>query len=184
MRKQVIAMDDTALLAELARLDDPVYAEYPGGWAHWDRAAAEAQFLRLVDTLAARLECPTREGMPSSRDPDYDQVREHTLCYETGAYIQDASFHGEILLPQALLTTEALAKNSFVGLRTSNFGHLAMLYDDDAEVRPAAHATILEVLQELGYTFVPSRVLNQPYSGQNPGMNGFSDWGRRFFDYI
>ncbi len=99
-------MDDTALLAELARLDDPVYAEYPGGWVHWDQDAAEAQFLRLVETLATRLECPTRKGMPSSRDPADARVRECTLCYVTGAYIQDASFHGEILLPQALLTAE------------------------------------------------------------------------------
>ncbi|HET9109699.1 MAG TPA: hypothetical protein VFN78_02625 [Ktedonobacterales bacterium] len=183
-RKQVIAMDDAALLAKLARLDDPVYGEYPGGWAHWGQAAAEAQFLRLVDMLAARLECPTQESRPSSRDPGYDRARERALCYETGAYVQDASFHGDILLPQVLLTAEALAANSFVGLRTSNFGHLAMFYDDDTEVRPAAHAIILEALEELGYTFVPSRVLTQPCTGQNHGVNGFSTWGMRYFDYV
>ena len=184
MRKQVIAMDDAALLAELARVDDPVYAEYPGGWTHWDQAAAEAQFLRLVDALAARLKCPTREGIPFLRDPDYGRARERSLCYETGTRIQDASFHGEILLPQVLQTAEALAKDSCVSLRTSNFGHLAMLYDDDTEIRPASHAIIIETLEDMGYTFVPSRVLDQPYSGQNHGVDGFSTWGRRYFDYI
>lgn len=177
-------MDDAALLAELARLDDPIFAEYPGGWAHWNQAAAEAQFLRLVDTLAARLGCPTRQGIPSSRDPDYDRVRERTLCYETGAYIQDASFHGDIRLPQAAQTAEAIAEDAVVGLRTSNFGHLAALYDDDAKVRPAALATIIGTLEELGYVYVPSRLLDQPYSGQNRGVNGFQTWGMRYFDYI
>lgn len=177
-------MDDAALFVVLQRLDDPVYAEYPGGWAHWDQAAAEARFLRLVDTLATRLECPARQGIPFSHDQGYDHVREHTLCYETGVYIQDASFHGDVLLPQSLLTAEALAAGSFVGLRTSNFGHLATLYDDDTAVRPDAHAIIVGALEELSYIYIPSRILNQPYSGQNHGVTGFSTWGSRYFNYI
>jgi hypothetical protein len=183
-RNQVIAVNDAALLAKLARLDDPVYAEYPWGWAQWNQAAAEAQFLRLVDTIAAHLECPTREGRPSPRDQDYDRVHERALCYETGAYIQDASFHGEILLPQAVLTAEALAHDTGVSLRTSNFGQLATLLDDDAKVRPATLATIIGALEELGYTYVPPRVLNRPYSGQNRGVHGFCTWGERYFEWI
>src|SRR5215472_7331000 len=120
-------MADDALRALLERFDDPVYAEYPGGWAQWNRQEAEAHFLLLVNTLAAQLDCPISDQEPSHRDPQYDRLRERTLFYETGKRIQDASFHGEILLPYSLLIEE----DYLIRLRVSNFGHLATLYDED-----------------------------------------------------
>jgi hypothetical protein len=176
--------DDADLRAELERVDDPVYAEYPGGWADWNQAEAEAQFRRLVETLAARLGCPVRERFPALNDPDYARVRERTLCYETGIFIQDASFHGQILVPRVFMTPEALQEDYSTCLRTSNFGHLATLYDDDTDVQPAARETIVRVVEELGYTYVPTRVLNRPYTGQNRGLDGFATWGARYFEWI
>jgi hypothetical protein len=179
-------MEYDALRALLERLDDPVYAEYPGGWAQWNQIEAEARFMLLVKTLAARLNCPTSDREPSHipRDPHYDRLRERTLFYETGTGIQDASFHGQILLPHSLLTEDALREDSLIRLRTSNFGRLATAYDDDALVRPDALSTIISVLEEQGYTYVPTVVLNEPYPGKNPGVCGFRTWGMRYFDWI
>jgi hypothetical protein len=140
--------EDADLLAELERVDDPIYAEYPGGGVGWNQAAAEAQFLRLAETLAARLGCPVQERFPALNDPDYARVRERTLCFETGVFIQDASFHGEILVPRVLMTPEALREDYSVSLRTSNFGHLATLCDDDTKVQPTARETTIRVVEE------------------------------------
>jgi hypothetical protein len=175
-----------ALRALLERLDDPVYANYPGGWSQWDQQDAEAHFMLLVKTLAAQLDCPTSDREPSQfpRDPHYDRLRERTLFYETGMDIQDASFHGQILLPYSLLTEDAVNESYLIRLRASNFGHLVTLYDDDTLIRPEALATIISVLEELGYTYVPTVVLNEPYLGKNPGVSGFRTWGMRYFDWI
>lgn len=180
-------MEYHTLRALLERLDDPINAEYPGGWAQWNQQEAEAHFMLLVKTLAARLDCPTSDQEPSHipRDPHYDRLRERTLFYETGTYnIQDASFHGQILLPHSLLTEDAVREDYIIRLRTSNFGHLATLYDEDALVRPDALSTIISVLEEQGYTYVPTVMLHGPYSGKNPGISGFRTWGERYFDWI
>ena len=179
-------MEYDAIRTLLERLDDPVYAVYPGGGTQWNRKDAEARFLLLVKTLAAQLDCPTSDREPSHapRDPHYIRLWGRTLFYQTGRSIQDASFHGQILLPYSLLTKDALQVGSIIRLRTSNFGHLATAYDEDAMVRPDVLSIIISVLEEQGYTYVPTVVLNEPYSGKNPGLDGFRTWGKRYFDWI
>jgi len=142
--------------ALLEDLDDPVRAEAP---PRWDRRAAETTFVALAQTLEQRLG--------------------YRCAYETGAFIQDASFHGQLRLPRELLTDEYI-----VQLRASNFGNLATIYDDDTVVKQGARATIVSTLAEFGYIYIPIDVLNIPYTGRNPGVSGFRTWGERFFDWI
>jgi hypothetical protein len=142
--------------ALLEQLDDAEHAEAP---PNWDRQAAEARFVALAPALEQRL------GYPCP--------------YETGALIQDASFHGEISLPHDILT-----KNDGVTLRTSNFGRMAAIYGDETVVRPEALATVVATLEEHGYTYVPSAVLMAPYTGKDPGVEGFTTWMDRFFDWV
>jgi len=149
-------MDTQPARALLQDLDDPIRAEAP---AHWDRRAAEATFVALARALEQRL------GYP--------------CAYETGSSIQDASFHGQIRLPREVLTDEYI-----VQLRASNFGHLATIYDDDTVVERDARATIVSTLDEFGYVYIPSDVVNAPYTGRNRGVSGFRTWGERFFDWI
>jgi hypothetical protein len=179
-------MENDAIRALLERLDDPVYAVYPGGGVQWNRKDAETRFMLLVKTLGAQLDCPTSDREPSHapRDPHYVRLRERTLFYQTGWSIQDASFHGQILLPYSLLIESACREGYSIRLRTSNFGHLATAYDEDAMVRPDALSLIISVLEKQGYTYVPTVVLKEPYSGKNPGLDGFRTWGMRYFDWI
>jgi len=72
----------------------------------------------------------------------------YRCAYETGAFIQDASFHGQLRLPRELLTDEYI-----VQLQASNFGHLATIYDDDTVVKQDARATIVSTLAEFGYIY-------------------------------
>lgn len=94
--------------------------------------------------------------------------------------IQDASFHGQILLPHSLLTEAAASEDYLIHLRTSNFGQLATAYDDDTMVRPDALSTIIGILEEQGYTYVPTVVLNEPY----PDIRRFPTWGMRYFEWM
>lgn len=152
-------MENDAIQTLLERLDDPVYAVYPGGGAQWNRKDAEARFMLLVKALAAQLDCPTSDREPSHapRDPQYGRLRERTLFYQIGWYIQDASFHGQILLPHSLLTEDARRVGYIIRLRTSNFGHLATAYDEDAMVRPDALSLMISVLEEQGYIYFSQR---------------------------
>jgi len=149
-------MDRDRAWALLEDLDDPVRAEAP---PRWDRRAAEAIFVALAQALEQRLG--------------------YQCAYETGSSIQDASFHGQLRLPRELLMDEYI-----VQLRASNFGHLATIYDDDIVVKQDARATIVSTLEEFGYIYIPSDVLNTPYTGRNPGVSGSRTWGERFFDWI
>lgn len=174
-------MEQDALRSLLERFDDPVFAEYPGGRTRWNQHAAEVRFLTLVKALEARLGCPSLpEPFSGDGDPGRERVREQTLLYETGKHIQDASFHGQILLPRSLLTEP----DYHLSLRTSNFGQLATVYDDDTLVRPQVLSTMRIVLDELGYLYVPTAVLVVSYTGRNPGVSGFRNWGMRYFDWI
>lgn len=172
------------LRALLARLDDPVYAQFQGGWAHWNEAAAEARFLALVEALEARLGCPV---LPEPEPADVEAYRllwQTSLLYESSRAIQDASFHGQVLLPRSLLTEAGRSLNYVVRLRVSNFGSLATVYDDDTMVQEQVLASMRQTLEEQGYIYVPSDLLAEPYTGKNPGVSGFRNWGLRYFDWI
>ncbi|MGZ3584986.1 MAG: hypothetical protein ACXVCT_19780 [Ktedonobacterales bacterium] len=102
-----------------------------------------------------------------------------SLVYETYPTIQDASFHGAKYLPRELLTEDYV-----VSIRTSNFDHLATVYDDETIVQPDVLSTIGSVLEEQGFTYVPTEILDAPFTGKNPGVSGFRTWGQRYFDYL
>ncbi len=175
---------DDALRALLAHLDDPANAQFPGGWEQWNEMAAEARFLALVKALEARLGCPALPEPDPADAEAYRRLWQTTLLYEAGRAIQDASFHGQILLPRLLLTETGRSLNYVIRLRVSNFGHLATAYDDDTMVQPAALAAIRQALEEQGYIYMPTDLLAEPYTGKNPGVSGFRTWGLRYFDWI
>lgn len=175
-------LDD--LRALLARVDDPVDPQFPGGFKRWNEAKAEARFLAVVQTLAERLGCP---ALPDFDPIDLEQYRllwQETLFYESGRAILDASFHAQISLPRPLLSEKGRDLNYILRLRVSNFGDLATVYDDDTMLEPAALAIIRQALEEHGYVYVSTALLLEPYTGQNPGVSGFRDWGMRYFDWI
>lgn len=149
-------MSDDEFMKLLRANDDPTYSEARPGF---DRAAAESRFVKFSKHLNSALgvECTP----------------------ESGLMIQDASHHGDIRPPESLL------KESFaLGVRVSNFGRFCTVYNDDSVVKSDIPATIKRVASEHGYVYIPSRVLEMPYDGENPGISGFRDWGERFFDWI
>ena len=140
----------------LESADSPIYAEYLPGF---NIREADAKFDKFVKALEQRLGCAL---------PNKDNY----------SGIQDGGFHGMVLLPSDLFTGEYGAS-----LRVSNFGNFATIFDDDEEVKPEVFLTIDETLEEFGYVYIPSKVLNTPYTGNNPGVTGFHSWGHRYFDW-
>ena len=54
----------------------------------------------------------------------------------------------------------------------------------DAEPPPGLLEQLLKFAAKHGYVFVPANVLEQPYTGSNPGVTGIRDWRIRYFDYL
>ena len=136
--------------------DDPAHAEMPPGF---DWQTADSHFVAFAKYLNAvlRTEC----------------------LFKSGVYIQDASFHGNIVLSPDLLKEKYTA-----GVRVSNFGNFCTVYDDDSVVKINALRAIKETTEDYGYVYLPTHVLDLPYTGINIGVTGFDSWGRRFFDWI
>ena len=92
------------------------------------------------------------------------------LEYETDSHIQDASFHSQVMVDGACL-------------RFSNFGNMIATTDDDSIT-----ASTLDIIKSLaalhGYIFIPSDLLNEVYTGTNPGVTGIRDWAIRYFDWV
>jgi hypothetical protein len=147
-------MDYQALQQLLEQADDPHFAEHPAGWNFHQ---AEVRFTQLAEVFIQQIG--------------------HRCSYNTS--IQDASFHGQLVLPRALLTEDYIAS-----LRVSNFGNLATVYDDDSVVAPEALATMRDVLGAFGYIYVPSGILMLRYTGNNPAISRSRSWDYRYFDYL
>jgi len=141
-------MDYRALLNQH---DDPVHWEWP---PHFDYEAAEREFHALVASLETRLAMK--------------------LVSESGSHIQDASFRGQVAIPQG--DEQAM-------LRCSNFGRMAAIANQEILPEPAK-LSVLSVLAEHGYVFVPEVELSQPYTGKNPGVTGIDTWWVRYFDWV
>ena len=139
-------MTEQEARALFRRHDDPRGREHP---PHFDRAKATARFQGFVAALDAA--AGTHEA-------------------ESGASIQDASFHAQV----------------FVGtgaLRFSSFGDMACL-TPDCELDEATLAAIRDLCERLGYVFVPTEYAELPYDGSNPGVTGIRDWWIRYFDWV
>lgn len=133
----------------LAQHDDPTHWEYPPGF---DYQAATARFAKFVEALSVAI----GEAVES----------------ETGAYIQDASFHSQAFPP--------LPGGRRGLIRFSNFGDMVTI--DDGETLPEPTLSmVLEMLAQYGYTYVPAAVLEAPYTGSNPDIRS---WWIRYFDWL
>jgi hypothetical protein len=145
-------MDFTELLQ---RHDDPKHCEHPPGF---DYKMAERRFAKFAEALSSAL------GVP--------------LKSETGAKIQDASFHSQIYLP--------LGEERYALIRFSNFGDMATVgtVSEDESVPAALMKTVVELLEKHGYVYVPASVLDRPYTGRIPGELGIGTWWIRYFDWL
>lgn len=133
--------------------DHPRRCEYPPSF---DLKAAEERFTQLAEELIA--------AYPGS-------------TFETGAAIQDASFHGQVFLAYEGLS---------VLIRVSNFGRFVSFCDDEDHLLLPQEALcqLLELFNKQGYRFIPPEVLSMPYTGECKGVSGFRDWGYRYFEWI
>ncbi|HCN28541.1 MAG TPA: hypothetical protein DIT64_07185 [Verrucomicrobiales bacterium] len=127
--------------------------EYPPSF---DLKAAEERFAHLAEELIA--------AYPGS-------------TFETGAAIQDASFHGQIFLAFEGLT---------ILIRASNFGRFITFFDEEEHMLlpDETRCWLLELFIKHGYRFIPPEVLSMPYTGECKGVSGFRDWGYRYFEWI
>ena len=146
----------TNYLELLRKHDDARHSEQP---PDFDRPAAEARFTEMAEEIVL--------AFPGSR-------------FETGAEIQDASFHGQVFIASA---------GRFALVRVSNFGNFVTFFGDDddcltADARADAREILLSVFAAHGYGFIPPETLSLPYDGQNKGISGFRDWGYRYFEWI
>jgi hypothetical protein len=94
---------------------------------------------------------------------------------ETESHIQDASFHSQIRIP--------VRDDEFVLVRFSNFGDMAT-FAEEVAVPDQLRQALLRMFEKHGYIYVPAEVLEQPYSGSNPGVTGIRDWWIRYFDWV
>jgi len=97
------------------------------------------------------------------------------LKTESGSDIQDASFHSQIYL--------LLGGVRFALIRFSNFGDMVTVSEDE----PIPHEVkemVIDLLKKHEYSYIPSSVLEQPYTGKNPGVTGIRDWWIRYFDWV
>ncbi len=98
--------------------------------------------------------------------------------YEVGLPLQDEAVYGDMLLP-----AEVLADDYIVRLRASRRGNLVTVYDWDGAVRPDQFAIIATTVEEFGYLYVQSAVLNTPYTGHRPPRVQ-PTWSEKFFGYL
>jgi hypothetical protein len=138
-------------LESLKKLDSSAHPEAPDVF---DRGEAEATFLMLADHL--------RSLFPS-------------VSAESGAAIQDASFHGQIVLRRG---------DSYVSIRASNFGRLVTMVDEDSVLRDVEVSFVRAAFGRFRYVYVPHALLAAKYDGACRGVSGFRDYFGRFFDYI
>ncbi|MDQ7824216.1 MAG: hypothetical protein RDV48_15545 [Candidatus Eremiobacteraeota bacterium] len=141
----------------LRNADNPDSGEYPPGF---DREGAEKKFIKLAGKVEELLA---------------------TKCFsETGVYIQDASFHGEIVVPREFWN----ADGDGIFIRVSNFGGFATVGCYSAEV-PEKHLSLLiPVLEEMGYVYIPENILYELYTGGLPFREQGASWWLRYFDYL
>jgi hypothetical protein len=143
-------------LALLRGYDDPRSLAAPAGF---DYLEATERFLQLAH--------------------DVTRIVGRECEIEVWPAVQDASFHGEIRLPDAVLMAPG-----GVFLRASNFGNLVTAFDADEAVRPDVMAAVRGRADRHGYRYVPSAVLRRPYTGRHAGTTAIRDWGGRFFGYV
>ncbi|MEU9033387.1 hypothetical protein AB0D45_00455 [Streptomyces sp. NPDC048352] len=158
-----MTVDDQRLLSLLRNLDDPEHWEFP---RDYDHVATRARFDRLAG--------------------DIDQAFDCACSVDRG--VQDASFHGDIVIPAI-----ATKSRDLVVVRFSNFGSLITagaggvradtpepaggLHDEDrSRIKAAAEA--------LDCVWMPRHLLRKRYGGSTEMDDWQRLWWHRFFDYM
>jgi hypothetical protein len=171
MRRMTVPAEKAAEL--LKHFDDPLAVQRPTGF---NEEAVEARFEELLALLSRAFRCQ--------------------VAAESGAYVQDASFYGEAVIPAGSTETGA-----DIAVRVSNFGTLAVYglellgtyTDAEREVlmSPVDRDRVETALTDSGYVALPEDALWEPYDGANQwlvdfyaGMKYRPTWFIRFFDYI
>ncbi|MEV0281196.1 hypothetical protein AB0I22_33085 [Streptomyces sp. NPDC050610] len=158
-----MTVDDQHLLSLLRNLDDPEHWEFP---RDYDHVATRARFDRLAADIGEAFDCT------------YSVVRG----------IQDASFHGNIVIP-----TIATKSDSFVVIRFSNFGSLITagagdISADTAEPADGLHdedrSRIKAAAVALDCLWMPRHILRKRYDGPTVMDDWQHLWWHRFFHYM
>jgi hypothetical protein len=152
-----LRVTDLATLATLRSLDDPRHTERPPGF---DWRSADAQFRVMAAALAHAL------GVAG-------------LEIEGVESIQDASFHGQVVLPPSAVSP---GESGPAILCTSNFGRLAAVRPE-AAVEPSALEHIRSTLAAHGYVYVPAELQDAPYEGAAEVDAIEPTWWSRYFEY-
>lgn len=152
-------MNESDYLAILNEQDDPAAWERP---SDFNGADETDRFNRLASMIDQEF------GMQCRR--------------WSGPQSQDSSFLGQIELPSNIYRDKAAESNHRI-LRISNFGRMAAIYGDNL-LHDAFRVRIQSILERNGYRLIPMTILQQPYTGKNPGVTGISTWWIRYFDWI
>ena len=160
-------VDSTELRALLAAHDDPEYPERP---ADYDDSSEQRRLDELVAALDYAFAC---------------------RC-EVDRQVQDAAFHGEVVVPQ-----RATRSGQLLVVRLSNFGRMAACsvgspgaYDQaetEALVAAPDAQRIRAALLATGYRLVPDDPLWVPYDGVSAVdalRRPWPTWFSRYFDYV
>ncbi|MFD2784640.1 hypothetical protein [Hymenobacter rubripertinctus] len=147
-------MNNEQLQRLLEQLDTAKNWEYPTGFDYLPK-------LRKLQLTVAVLQMETGLQLP----------------VETGSAIQDAPFHSQVLLPGP----DENSVNQV--LRFSNFGELVALADEEL-IAPLLLATIVRLLANHGYVYVPEVVYNLEYTGKQVGIDPVLNWWQRFFEWM
>jgi len=98
----------------------------------------------------------------------------YDLNISSGACIQDASFHGEIMFR---------TKKGTVLVRCSNFARMVNIdIEDNLEKQELELA--LMIIREFDYIHIPSSELKTRYVESSSEPIGIENWGHRYFDYL
>ena len=146
----------TATLEDLLDADDPLECEAPHDF---DR---DATLLRIRD-LQPALERLT--GLP----------------FQIDEQVQDASYFAELFARDPIerpLPSGGCYIETFIGVRFSAFRDLFTIWTCSS-VRPISddeRARIAKLVSSAGFLYVPSDILDLPYTGNNVHLRHLRDW--------
>jgi hypothetical protein len=142
-------------------------------------------------SILRKFDDPVRWENPEDFDYEKEQqnffvAKDHLQCvlrqkldFETGSHIQDASYHSMIKISGQLLKNP----EDYAQVRFSNFGKMISFVNENC-IKENIQIDIVQHLITLGYAYIPEKVLEEQYTGKNPGVSGIYTWWVRFFDWV
>lgn len=154
----------------------------------------ELRNMLLAADHATGCECPGEfpENVSADMEAIWQLLAErYGPEFERDGCVQDASFHDEIrvLTPaecERRKRTGCYAHVREFAIRFSNFGRLFTICSDfDPAPERFDAMSIIKLVEQFGWHYVPADELNAPYDGINPTLrNAGITWWIRFFDYL